>query len=322
MAYSAIQIRILFDAVQEEELMPSAGNKDLFSFVYQHYKSIWSLVLFFCLMKYERRFPVAALLKSFSKPKFFNKDIDLSDVQIPDNILIEGSVFSVDVIIPTIGRAEYVRQVIKDLSHQSLLPKRVIIVEQQPDDNTGSELQDLLSTEWPFEIVHIFTHRTGACMARNRALEKIESEWIFFADDDIRLEQDVLLSTLKEAARLRVDCINLNCKQAGEETVFHKVKQWGSFGAGTSMVHSRLVKGLKFSEAFEHGYGEDVDFGMQLREAGCDIIYHPELKILHLKAPVGGFRKKPELGWEKEDPKPKPSPTVMMFAKRYYTDSR
>ncbi len=309
----------LIEAVPEKKLYASAGNRDLFSFIYQHYNSIWSLVLFFCLMKYERRFPVGAFLKSFSKPKFFNKDIDLPDVQIPDTSLIDVSGFSVDVIIPTIGRAEYVRQVIEDLSHQSLLPKQVIIVEQQPDENSGSEIQDLLSQEWPFQIVHIFTRRTGACMARNRALEKIESEWIFFADDDIRLEKEVLRNTLKEAVRLRVDCINLNCKQVGEETVFYKVKQWGSFGSGTSVVRSRLVEGLKFSEAFEHGYGEDVDFGMKLREAGCDIIYHPELKILHLKAPVGGFRKKPELGWETEDPKPKPSPTVMMLGKRYYT---
>ncbi len=156
-------------------------------------------------------------------------------------------------------------------------------------------------------------------MARNTALEKVESEWIFFADDDIRLEKEVLAHTLKEVFRLSADCINLNCKQAGEDTIFQKIKQWGSFGSGTSVVRSRFAKDLKFSEVFEHGYGEDVDYGMKLREAGCDIIYHPELEILHLKAPVGGFRKKPVLAWEKESPKPKPSPTMMILAKKYFT---
>ena len=156
-------------------------------------------------------------------------------------------------------------------------------------------------------------------MARNMALKKVESEWVFFADDDIRIKPDVLANTLKEIHRLGVSCINLNCKQPGEGTVFYKVKQWGSFGSGTSVVQSKFARQLQFSEIFEHGYGEDVDYGMKLREAGCDIIYHPELEIQHLKAPVGGFRKKPVLDWEKESPKPKPSPTVMILAKRYFT---
>ena len=156
-------------------------------------------------------------------------------------------------------------------------------------------------------------------MARNKALEKVESDWIFFADDDIRLEKGVLQKALDEAHRLKVDCINLNCKQPGEENVFHKVKQWGSFGSGTSVVRSKFAKDLRFSEIFEHGYGEDVDFGMKLRKAGCDIIYNPDVEIQHLKAPFGGFRKRPVLDWEKEIPIPKPSPTLMLLARKYYT---
>ena len=309
----------LIDALQERKLHHTAGNKELFSFVFQHYKSIWIFILFFCLMKYEKKFPVLAFFQSLSKPKFFKKNIDLSEVQ---GIAINsGERFgsSIDVIIPTIGRVEYIGQVVEDLSIQSLPPKRVIIVEQQSNKSLKSELEGLLAKKWPFQIIHIFTHRTGACMARNMALEKVESEWIFFADDDIRLKKNVLSNTIEEARRLKLDCINLNCKQEGEETLFHKIKQWGSFGSGTSVVRSRFTKDLRFSEIFEHGYGEDADFGMKLRENGCDIIYHPQLEIQHLKAPVGGFRKKTELAWENEHPKLKPSPTVMLLAKKYYT---
>jgi GT2 family glycosyltransferase len=39
--------------------------------------------------------------------------------------------------------------------------------------------------------------------------------------------------------------------------------------------------------ALEFGYGEDTDFGMQLRNKGFDVIYFPDLKITHLKAPMG-----------------------------------
>lgn len=304
---------------RENEPVATAGSKELFSFVYQHYKTVWLFILFFCFIKYEKRFPLASFFHSFTNPKLFKRGVDLSEIKIADGIsnLVQDS--SVDVIIPTIGRSKYVRQVVEDFGRQSLVPKRVIIVEQQPEESIKSELQDLLEKEFPFQIIHIFTHQTGACMARNRALAKVESEWIFFADDDIRIAREVLANTLEEAKRLKVDCINLNCKQPGEETVFHKVKQWGSFGSGTSVVRSSFARNLRFSEVFEHGYGEDADFGMKLREKGCDIIYHPKLEIQHLKAPVGGFRKKPVLAWEKDIPRPKPSPTLMILAKRYYT---
>ena len=308
----------LIDKAQEKNLKSTAGNKELFSFVFQHYKSIWIFILFFCLVKYEKGFPLRSLFQSLLKPKFFQKEINLSEIIIVRDKTSQ-SLSTVDVIIPTLGRADYLKQVVKDLSLQSLKPERIIIVEQQPKENLISEIQDFLAKEWPFKIVHIFTHKTGACMARNKALEKVEAEWIFFADDDIRLEKSLLADTIKEAERLRVNCINLNCKQPGEKTVFHKVKQWGSFGAGTSMVKSSFAKQCHFSDVFEYGFGEDADFGMQLRNIGCDIIYHPKLQTFHLKAPTGGFRKKPMLPWEHQRILPKPAPTLMAYALKHYT---
>lgn len=299
----------------QEEPVASAGDNALLSFVYSHYKSVWVFILFFCLARYEKRYPLWALLRSFFTQKKFGKRIDLPEIKRSG----EAVDTSIDVIIPTFGRPQFVQQVVKDLSRQALLPKRVIIIEQNPEPNSTSELTHMLQQAWPFEIIHNFTHETGACQARNKALKEVKYEWIFFADDDIRIKPDVLENSMKEAARLGVDCLNFICKQEGESTVFKKVKQWGSFGSGTSMVKSKFALQHKFSEAFEYGYGEDADYGMKLRNSGCDIIYHPNLELLHLKAPVGGFRKKPVLDWEKEDPQPKPSPTIMMLANRYYT---
>ncbi len=70
---------------------------------------------------------------------------------------------------------------------------------------------------------------------------------------------------------------------------------------------------------FEFGYGEDGNFGMQLRNNGTDILYVPSIQLLHLKAPVGGFRQKHNFLWAVEDPKPKPSPTVMLYKIKHFT---
>ena len=307
----------LVNRTSDNRLKAIATSSQLFSFIFKYYNTIWLSVLFYCYWKYENKFPLKAFLQAFLEEKSFLQKIDLSAIEIQSNKIPKTS-NSIDVIIPTMGRPKYLLQVMEDLRLQSLLPKKVIVVEQNPDENSISELPELYSKTWPFEITHHFIHQLGACNARNIALKEVESDWIFFADDDIRFVPDLLERALTEMNRLGVSSINMNCKQEGEKTIFKKIKQWGSFGSGTSIVKSSFAKQCTFSLIFEHGYGEDVDFGMQLRNVGCDIIYHPEIKILHLKAPIGGFREKPILAWEQEEPLPKPSPTLMAFSFKYY----
>ena len=107
--------------------------------------------------------------------------------------------------------------------------------------------------------------------------------------------------------------------QKGENKVFTIPKQWSTFGSGNSFVKGTLSRKLKFNTAYEHGYGEDADYGMQLRNLGVDILYHPDVDLLHLKAPVGGFRQKISQPWESEEMIPKPSPTVMLYRLKHST---
>lgn len=297
-----------------------ASSRQLFSFVYQHYTTSWTSVLLFCQLKFDKKFPFGAYFKAFLKKKMFRAEVDMSAF-LPFYRDEKGDT-TIDVIIPTLYRKQYLLQVLEDLRKQNLSPINVIIVEQDPEEGSQTQLEDILNIDWPFEVSHIFTHQTGACNARNLALDKVQSEWIFFADDDIRLEPDLLKKVMQEISRFKISAINLNSRQVGEETVFHKVKQWGSFGAGTSLVKSSYAKQCRFSEVFEYGFGEDADFGMQLRNIGCDIIYHPALQTLHLKAPTGGFRIKPILPWEQEKILPKPSPTLMAYALKHYTSEQ
>lgn len=292
------------------------SSKELFVFVYSHYKGIRLWLLFWCFIKYEKSFPVFPVLSAVFQQKYFKRQVDLSDIEVR-SLKSESKKNTIDVIIPTLGRREYLLQVLEDLEVQTLLPQKVIVVEQNPQLDSQTELLELKTTVWPFKIIHHFTHQTGACNARNMGLEEVDSDWVFFADDDIRISSDLLQQSLEELNRLGADCLNINCKQEGEATVFDKIKQWGSFGSGTSIVNADFCKKIRFDEIFEYGFGEDQDYGMQLRSAGCDIIYHPNLEILHLKAPRGGFREIQAAPWEKD--KPKPSPTLMVLAKKYYS---
>jgi len=291
---------------------------ELFSFVAQHYKKIRLPVLFLCYIRYENKFPVFSFLKSLFEKSLFQKRVDLPEIKIRFRNNFEKDP-SIDVVIPTLGRPQHLRDVFIDLKNQDLLPKRVIIVEQNPDENSTSELDFLKSDSWPFEIVHHFTHQLGACNARNMALMDVRSDWVFFADDDIRFKNSVIKDALSELNRLKVQALNMNCLQTGEKSVFLKIKQWGAFGSGTSIVNTEFAKSCHFSKEFENGFGEDTDYGIMLRNKGCDIIYHPDIIIKHLKASRGGFRTVMNTEDKESDLlKPKPSPTMMHLVKKHF----
>lgn len=295
-----------------------ADNFTLFRFIKQHYRSRWVFLLLFNLIIYERKFPVLPFLFSLFYKRRSNKKLKLETIKVQSSRKL---VFSktIDVLIPTIGRKEFLKDFLTDLSVQTHLPTTVIIVEQNPEKDSESELDYLKNESWPFEIKHIFTHQAGACNARNLALKEINSEWVFFADDDIRIEPTFLETALEKCTTFGAKIVSFSCLQKGQSKIYNFVFQWVTFGSGCSLVLSDCLKDCEFGMGYEFGYGEDGDFGMQLRNKGFDILYLPEPEILHLKAQIGGFRTKPQLQWQNESVQPKPSPTIFLYFSLHYT---
>ncbi len=302
--------RLLKNTTATISFKPSSYT--LFRFVKQHYKTRWVLLLLMNLFLYERKLPLLPFLFSLFYTNRGKLKIDLETIKLQSSkkVIDKGTV---DVIIPTIGRKKYLYDVLKDLSNQTHLPNKIIIVEQNPESGSTSELDYLTTEEWAFEIQHLFTHQSGACNARNIALGKINSEWVFFADDDIRFDETFIQKTLEKISYFGAKVVTLNCLQKGQNQSFSEVFQWGTFGSGCSFVFGECLQHCKFNMGYEFGYGEDGDFGMQLRNLGQDVLYLPEPEILHLKAPVGGFRTKPVLRWHNDSIQPKPAPTIMLY---------
>jgi glycosyltransferase involved in cell wall biosynthesis len=300
------------------QTLKRANNYTLFRFVKQHYKARWIFLLLFNLIIYERKFPVLPFLVSLSYKRRSNKFINLEAIKVQSSRRVVQRK-SIDVIIPTIGRKDYLKDFLKDLSIQTHLPTTVIIVEQNPEKDSESELDYLKNEKWPFTIKHFFIHKSGACNARNLALKEINSEWVFFADDDIRIEPTFLETALEKCTTFGAKVVSFSCLQKGQNKIYNFVFQWVTFGSGCSLVLSDCLKDCEFGMGYEFGYGEDGDFGMQLRNKGFDILYLPEPEILHLKAPIGGFRTKPQLQWQNESVQPKPSPTILLYFRLHYT---
>lgn len=294
-----------------------SSNRLTFRFVKQHYKVQWMFLLFLLTIFYERKFLIDAFLFSLVYRK--RKPIEIKTGRVEKDFNTKNSFKSVDVLIPTIGRKLFLYDFLNDLRNQSFLPQSVIVVEQNPEPTSESELDFLSKEDWPFKIKHIFIHQSGACNARNLGLEEVNSDWVFCADDDIRISKDFFHQLSLNISGYNSEAFTLSCLQKNEKEHNIKPIQWNSFGSGCSLIKSELVRNIRFDTAFEHGFGEDADFGMQLRNKGADVIYLPEPSILHLKAPVGGFRTKPVLPWQNGYIIPKPSPTILLFYLKHST---
>jgi GT2 family glycosyltransferase len=310
--------RLLLAGTPKIKVYQSTTNYMLFRFVKQHYKKRWLLLLFLNLVLFEKRFPIlpfcaALFFKSRKNIKF---DVEAISVQ---SSLKTADKKTIDVIIPTIGRKKYLYDVLRDLAQQTHLPEKVIIVEQNPLEGSISELDYLTTVSWPFAIKHIFTHQAGACNARNLALAEVESEWVFLNDDDNRLDKDLIEKVFTKAMQYGSEVITTVYLQPQEQQCYKNIHQSGIFGSGNSFVKKTALEKIRFDKALEFGYGEDTDFGFQLRNQGQDIIYFSDLKITHLKAPMGGFRIKTPRKWESESIQPKPSPTILYVLQKHYT---
>nr|WP_294925828.1 glycosyltransferase family A protein [uncultured Flavobacterium sp.] len=302
----------LLKGVPNQTKIRKNSNFVLFQFVKQHYKMRWSFLLFLNLFLYERKIVVLPFVFSFFyfQRKLKNNLLNTIEVQSTKKVVNLGTI---DVIIPTIGRKDYLYDVLKDLSQQTHLPENVIIVEQNPDPNSISELDYLKNEIWNFEIKHIFTHQAGACNARNLALAEVKNEWVFLNDDDNRFNNDLIDKTLENCIKYGTEVASNSYLRLNEKKEANEAVQSSIFGSGNSFLKSDLLNLVSFRKGFEFGYGEDSDFGMQLRNLGTDILYLPNPEIIHLKAPSGGFRTKPVLAWHNDVIQPKPSPTVMLY---------
>lgn len=293
------------------------NTRHFFGFIKQHYKKRWLFLVPLQQLIFEGRFTLLYAMLALIK-----RSHHLTYNAIQPSSIILNSKQTIDVIIPTIGRKDYLFDVLKDLSLQSQIPNRIFIVEQNPDNESSSQLDYLQNEKWPFEIKHTFIHQTGACNARNIAIEQVESDWVFFADDDVRLKGNALAAALFLANEYDFDAITLSCLQKNEKEQLKQPIQWAGFGSGTSLVKASAMKNKKFDMVYEHGHGEDGDFGMQLRNTGTDVLYAPHIQLLHLKAPIGGFRKKDTKEWDHGLIAPKPSPTVMCYKLKYLTPTQ
>lgn len=260
-------------------------------------------------------------LRSFWNTKNLNtencKPFLYKDYENFDGNLIDSQPL-VSVVIPTLNRYKYLKDVLSDLENQNYQNFEVLIVDQSSPFN--EEFYDNCS----LNLKIIKQPERALWKARNTAVKKSKGDYILLFDDDSRVEPNWVSEHLKCIEYFNADVssgvsISLVGDKVPENYSFFRISD--QLDTGNVMMKKEVFKkvGL-FDRQFEGQRQGDGEFGLRIFLNDLLNISNPFAQRLHLKVKDGGLR---EMGsWDGLRPKnifsPRPIPSILYSSRKYY----
>jgi glycosyltransferase involved in cell wall biosynthesis len=226
----------------------------------------------------------------------------------------------VSVVIPTLNRYLYLKDVLADLEQQDYKNFEVLVVDQSDPFNS-----DFYKT-YDLDIQLIKQEEKALWLARNTAIRHAKGDIIALSEDDVRIQSNWLSEHLKCLdyfnAQVSAGVFYPEGQQLPKERSFFAVAS--QFATGNAMFYRSICAtvGL-FDRQFEKQRMGDGEFGLRLYLADIKSISNPRASCIDVKAREGGLR---EMGsWDAFRPSnffaPRPIPSVLYFFRRYFGDA-
>ncbi|GEO09942.1 glycosyltransferase family 2 protein [Segetibacter aerophilus] len=301
--------------------MPNPSLKDEYTFIYKYWGKPWAL---FALLRRIVSFhnplsELSAYSKASAKKKVnsHTNTIDRSGFHSYQSQLITSAPL-IAVIIPTLNRYVYLKDVLEDLEKQDYQNFEVIIVDQSTPFN-----EEFYKT---FNLRLNVIHQKERLLwtARNNAVKATTADYLLFFDDDSRVEKDWITQHLKCLDYFDCDIsAGVSLAKVGMKIpANYSYFRWADqFDSGNAMVKRKLFSTIGlFDEQYNKQRMGDGEFGTRAYLNGYRSISNPYAARVHLKVSDGGLR---EMGsWDGFRPKKwfaaKPIPSVVFLYKKYY----
>lgn len=294
---------------------------DEYRFFRKNFHKAWVYyVLFFRLFTLKNPF---VELTSFFKIRNVQREHYAKDyLQYPDYVAFQSPLLLqkplVSVIIPTLNRYDYLKDVFKDLENQTYKHFEVIVVDQtdafRPDFYKG----------WNLELHYWFQEEKALWKARNEAIKSSKGDYILLYDDDSLVDNDWIEQHLKTLDFFNADLssgVSLS-KIGGEIPDHYKFFRWSEqLDTGNVLLKKDIFKDIGlFDRQFEKQRMGDGEFGLRSYLAGYKNISNPKAKRIHLKVSQGGLR---QMGsWDAFRTNklfdPRPIPSVLYLSRKYF----
>lgn len=223
----------------------------------------------------------------------------------------------VSVVIPTLNRYSYLKDVLSDLEEQDYRNFEVIACDQS--DKFDKDFYN----GWNLDLKLIRQEEKALWLARNTAVRAANGEYIAFSEDDVRIDPDWLKQHLKCIDYFKADISAGVFFPEGSEMPVHKrFFKWAEqFATGNAMLKKDVFSrtGL-FDRHFEKQRGGDGEFGLRCYLLGFTGISNPLAFCKDVKAPTGGLRE--QGSWDSLRPTrlfaPRPVPSVLYLSRKYF----
>lgn len=210
----------------------------------------------------------------------------------PSHQLRQGaSEARVSVLVPTLERYPYLRNLLDQLRKQTLKPYEIIVVDQTEKERRDSLLEKDFS-DLPLKAIYLDS--AGQCSSRNTGLQQASGDYILLLDDDVEVEPDLLESHVQCLLGYSADSSSgvmneIGAGQLPEDFTLFRISD--VFPASNSLIpKSVLLESGLFDLAYERGQRADGDLGMRIYQTGALMVLNPDISVLHHHAPRGGLR--------------------------------
>ncbi|MDO6597699.1 glycosyltransferase family A protein [Oceanihabitans sp. 2_MG-2023] len=294
--------------------------QDNYHFVRKYFNKAW--VFYILLLRifsfYNPLKEVRAWLKTskVNRVAIGNSPILYTDWNSFDSMLIKENP-KVSVVIPTLNRYEYLKDVLKDLEQQEYTNFEVIVVDQSEPFKAD------FYADYTLDINLVKQEEKALWLARNTAIKNATGTLIALSEDDVRIKPDWISSHLKcldfFKAEVSAGVFYPEGKQIPKERAFFAIAS--QFATGNAMLYKSVFEtvGL-FDRQFEKQRMGDGEFGMRVYLQDIKSVSNPIASCIDVKAGTGGLR---EMGsWDAFRPSnffaPRPIPSVLYFFRRYF----
>ncbi|QEC69096.1 glycosyltransferase family 2 protein [Panacibacter ginsenosidivorans] len=304
--------------------LPPISLKDEYVFIRKYWGTAWAMYAFLLrILSFHNWFKESSAFfatKHIKKVNLFADPVNYPLYESFDSKLITEQPL-IAVIIPTLNRYQYLKDVLHDLEKQHYKNFEVIVVDQS--DNFDEKFYQQFS----LRIQLIRQQEKKLWTARNNAIKHTKAALLLFFDDDSRVEPDWITEHVK-----CIDFFNAEISAGVSLAVTgqkisdsYNYFRWATqFDSGNAMVKRSVfaTTGL-FDEQFNGMRMGDAEFGYRAYNHGFNSISNHKAPRVHLKVKEGGLR---EMGsWDGFRPTkwfaPKPVPSVLYLLKKYFSQS-
>lgn len=303
---------------------PNLPAGDEYRFLLKNFNKIWVIYVFilrlFSLKNPLKELKGIQIAKNAKRESYHLKTVDYSDFDTFESKLLAGCP-RVSVVIPSLNRYTYLKDVFRDLEKQTYKNFEVIVVDQT--DPFDKSVYD----GWNLNLKFWYQEEKALWKARNEAVLAAKGEYILLYDDDSLVEEDWIEQHLKTLDFFKADLSSgVSISSVGDKVPAHySYFRWSDqLDTGNVLLKKEIFNSIGlFDTKFEKQRMGDGEYGLRAFLAGHRNISNPKAKRIHLKVGQGGLR---QMGsWDGWRPKkffgPRPVPSILYLFRKYFGNS-